>query len=363
MIDPAHAQIKSITVQGVAGYSHSSFNAERSFKLLSLQARLILIAIIYIISSECIGAEAPARDVKGSKDNPIVSRFAGSVIIGYRKQDYASLTLPLGPYEERQSRKFSKSKIIEGGLTSIFYAIPEGKSALEVYRNYQRILTAAGFHLAYECERELCGGYNFAAAIADPVNEDIGGELFNLRINLIDATNGNIQALTAHLDRAEGAVDVSLLVSQDDGKQPAVLIQIVDGRAMQSDQVTVDARAMSDRLDKAGHIALYGIQFENDSAKLKTEADKTLSQMAEMLARDTKRKVYIVGHTDNVGTLEHNVELSQARANAVVKVLSAKFGIDVNRLQSRGIGPFAPVASNANEAGRAKNRRVELVER
>lgn len=131
---------------------------------------------------------------------------------------------------------------------------------------------------------------------------------------------------------------------------------------MQTGQVTVDAKAMSDGLAKAGHIALYGIQFETHSATLKPGSDKTLAQMAELLGRDAARKVYIVGQMDSSGAIEHNIELSQARAAAVVKALTAKFGIAANRLRSRYWSPYAPVASNANEPGRAKNRRVEMVE-
>lgn len=104
---------------------------------------------------------------------------------------------------------------------------------------------------------------------------------------------------------------------------------------MQEGQVTVDAKAMSDGLGKAGHIALYGIQFETGSATLKTESDKTLAQMAEMLVSDATRKVYIIGHSDSSGVLGHNIELSQARAAAVAKAPTDKFGIDASRLWRR----------------------------
>ena len=74
-------------------------------------------------------------------------------------------------------------------------------------------------------------------------------------------------------------------------------------------------------------------------------------------------RLFIVGHTDNVGLLEFNLSLSQRRADAVVNILLSEYGVDNKRLHSAGIGPLSPVASNKTEAGRAKNRRVELVER
>jgi outer membrane protein OmpA-like peptidoglycan-associated protein len=73
--------------------------------------------------------------------------------------------------------------------------------------------------------------------------------------------------------------------------------------------------------------------------------------------------VWVVGHTDYVGSADTNVALSLARAKAVVQALVQKYGIDAARLAPFGAGPYAPVATNDTEDGRAKNRRVELVKR
>lgn len=72
--------------------------------------------------------------------------------------------------------------------------------------------------------------------------------------------------------------------------------------------------------------------------------------------------MYVVGHTDNVGGFDYNMKLSQARADAVVKVLTTQYKVNPSRLKSQGAGPLVPVNSNKAEEGRAKNRRVELVE-
>lgn len=308
-------------------------------------------------------AETLLHDVKGSEDNLIVSRFSGAIIIGYQKQDYAALTLPLGPYDANQKNRFAKSTVVEGRLTNIVYAIPEGKTALEVYRNYEQALTTGGFKTAFQCEGVACGGYDFAAAVADPVNQAMKGDYSSLRIDLLSPTNGDVRAMTAHLDRPQGPIDVTVLVSQDSGRQPGVLLQIVEGRPMETDQVKVKAKAIGDSLAGTGHIALYGIQFNSNSAVLTAASDETLAEMAKFLKQDTARSVYIVGHTDNVGTLDHNVELSQARALAVVKALTGRFGVAPSQVQPKGVGPYVPVASNASDIGRSRNRRVELVEK
>jgi OmpA-OmpF porin, OOP family len=125
-------------------------------------------------------------------------------------------------------------------------------------------------------------------------------------------------------------------------------------------EITANADAFASGLKATGHIAVEGILFETGKAELKPESQQAIGEVAKLLKADAGLKVYVVGHTDNAGTLEGNMKLSQERAQAVVQAL-AKSGIDAGRMKAFGSGPYAPVASNDAEAGRAKNRRVELV--
>ena len=83
--------------------------------------------------------------------------------------------------------------------------------------------------------------------------------------------------------------------------------------------------------------------------------------MAALLKDKPDLKVYIAGHTDNTGSLTHNQTLSQQRAEAVVKALASRHGVAAGRMAAKGLASYAPVASNGSEAGRSRNRRVELV--
>lgn len=114
-------------------------------------------------------------------------------------------------------------------------------------------------------------------------------------------------------------------------------------------------------LKTTGHVEVPGIFFDTGKSDLKPESDASVSEVAKLLKADPALKVYVVGHTDNVASLDLNAKLSQARAEAVVQALVGKHGIAAARLAGRGVGPLAPVASNDSEDGRAKNRRVELV--
>jgi outer membrane protein OmpA-like peptidoglycan-associated protein len=122
-----------------------------------------------------------------------------------------------------------------------------------------------------------------------------------------------------------------------------------------------NAAALSSGIAANGHIVAQGIYFDTAKAVLKPESAPALQEIAKLLSAQPQLKLYVVGHTDNAGTLQANMELSRQRAAAVVKALTGQYGVAPARLQPYGDGPYAPVASNDSEDGRAQNRRVELV--
>ena len=87
----------------------------------------------------------------------------------------------------------------------------------------------------------------------------------------------------------------------------------------------------------------------------------TLDEIAKLLTSKPDLRLKIIGHTDNKGTAEYNLDLSSRRAGNVAAALVGGYGIDPARLTSEGAGLSRPLASNDTEEGRAKNRRVELV--
>ena len=94
---------------------------------------------------------------------------------------------------------------------------------------------------------------------------------------------------------------------------------------------------------------------------IKPESNAALAEIAKLLNSNPALKLHVVGHTDNQGSLDSNFALSKARAQAVSVALSQNYAIAAARLNANGVSSLAPVASNTDEAGRAKNRRVELV--
>lgn len=153
------------------------------------------------------------------------------------------------------------------------------------------------------------------------------------------------------------------IAGYDEVNATGTVIEIAEPKAMQSGQVTVDASALGKGLAAEGKIALYGIYFDTGKAVLKPESKQAIAEMAKVLAADPRLSLYVVGHTDNVGTIEANLKLSRARAEAVVKAMVTEHKVAAARLQAHGVASLAPVAPNDTEDGRARNRRVELVRR
>jgi outer membrane protein OmpA-like peptidoglycan-associated protein len=161
-------------------------------------------------------------------------------------------------------------------------------------------------------------------------------------------------------------VHVSVLVAFDAGfsnlsKQPVTLLEVIESEEMETDMVTIDAEAMAKGLDATGHIAIYGVYFDTNSADIKAESAPTLTEISTLLNQRPLLKLLVVGHTDNQGDYDYNMGLSGRRSEAVVRSLTGEYGIDASRLRSAGVGYLAPVASNDTAVGREKNRRVELV--
>jgi len=156
------------------------------------------------------------------------------------------------------------------------------------------------------------------------------------------------------------AVDGKEIWFQAEKGNGRIWLRIIE-KAPMAQHIVADAAAFANDLDKSGHVAVEGIYFDTGKAVVKPESGPALEQVATLLKGDAKLKLWVVGHTDSVGKVEDNLKLSQARAEAVVKVLTTTHGIAPARLKGHGAGPLAPVASNDAEDGRARNRRVELV--
>jgi OOP family OmpA-OmpF porin len=277
-----------------------------------------------------------------AKDHPLIKPYPGSRGGIIAERDFDEYELVTGPIKDH---KLTKSLHLEGKITEIRYSKPQGRSVLEVYRNYEAALKQAGFQTLFACKGRECG-----AGPRVPVK--------GLGTILIWGDMPRI--LTAKLSRPEGDVYAALHIPNPGG---TIIINVVEVKPMETGMVTVDAAALASDIGRSGHVAVYGIYFDTGKADIKPESEPVMQEIAKLLKEDAALKLHVVGHTDNVGALAMNLDLSKRRATAVMEELIAKHRISAGRLNAEGVGPLAPVASNDSEEGRAKNRRVELVKR
>lgn len=317
----------------------------------------------FLLSLFVMVAQGKAADMPGSEDHPLITRFPGSSITWYERQNFASYRIAVGPVSGY--RKITEWQEVKGALTRINYTLKGERGLAEVYENYLQAVKKAGFKIladGFDKNNSVQGkiGQRGFLGVHYSANPTPPGASHLLEGS---ASAGGSGYFAAQLERAEGSVYVILGTTQYKQDEIVVLLDIIEQKAMEDNLVIVDAAAMAKDIDKYGKVALYGIYFDHDKAAIKTESRPALQEIAALLTNRPKLHVYVVGHTDLKGSLEYNLNLSKARAQAVVETLTREHGIAKDRLEAHGVGSLAPVETNQAETGRRKNRRVELVER
>jgi outer membrane protein OmpA-like peptidoglycan-associated protein len=276
------------------------------FRKIAGAAFVLLLALVGAAETDA------QKDVEGSQDHPLLTRMPGYYLSGYDVKDFDSSE---NAYVSGPEGRW------EGKRTQLDYAVKEGAkqvSMTQIARNYENALRKIGAQIAF--------------------------------------TDG--RTTVAKLKKGNGITWVQAQAFND-GRDYQLLI--VEPKPMEQ-AVTADAAALQQGIAAAGKVAVYGIYFDTGQATIKSESAPTLGEIVKMLTQSPRLQIYVVGHTDGTGPLETNLKLSADRAASVVKALVER-GIEASRLRPAGVGPYCPEATNRTEEGRAKNRRVELVER
>ncbi len=274
--------------------------------------RIFWIVVFLLALGSTVFAQA---DKKGCKDHPFFTRMPNYYIRDCKQADFDAYKF----YDPDTQGK--KEMTVEGKKYFIEYYLKDkaqAASALEIRRNY---------------------------------------------INAVKKIGGSAYESGYHVYTKFVKGDLEVWADVDSYASPGYSwykLTIIEKKEM-SQQVVADAKTMGEGIEAVGHVAVYGIYFDFNKADVKPESEAALKEITKLLQQNPKLKIYVVGHTDNVGALDYNMKLSQQRADAVVRELVSKYKIAADRLKSGGVGPLAPVASNDTEEGKAKNRRVELV--
>ncbi len=328
-------------------------------------------------------AQETETDVPQSKDHSLISRYKGSWLVAWDVKPFDKVSIPETYELGRGVGTWAKPSNLEGEITTIYYVGPRDRSALEIHRNYTDAMLRAGGTKLLSCDnKEDC--FRAESTLQSNANRFVDELPDSQRVGSIAFSSTNWGTDPHHAIwklPSDGGTYVDILtmtvrvesttVADGTAKRAITALRVIRPRAMETGKVPaaimgqavqMNAAYMAARLDEDAHIALYGIVFDKGKSEVKAESKAQLEEVGKMLSADRNRKLYVVCHTASEGPME-SLALSQKRADAIVTVLTIDYKIEAGRLIGRGLGAFAPVASNADEAGRARNRRVELVER
>ena len=261
--------------------------------------------IILLAVSVPVFAQADPKDRKGCVDSKVLTRMSGCYIYSCRVSDY-----DVGQFKI-QGKPDQK---VEGAGEVIDFNCAPNTSRIEIIRNVEQALKAAGFTIRFQQ----------------------------------DAAN------TAAVTGQKGAQWVWV-----QSRNASYHLQTIRAKELEQ-QVEANADGWAKQIEETGRVSIYGINFDTGKATIRPDSEKTLNEVLGMLQKNPAWRFAVVGHTDNVGAKAMNLTLSQQRAQSVVAWLTAH-GLPEDRMIAGGFGDLAPLADNTSEEGRAKNRRVDLI--
>ena len=278
------------------------------------------------------------EDAENCKDYPLFTRMPNTYINDCKTLQFDMRGFPVGPPISADNNGMTKIVEVEGVVYRISYVQKDGAttppSGLQILRNFENATKKAGGTIEGSYPGWCKAGY-------DPERMPQMG-------------NGCMSyALTAKFVKGGKETWLFMQAGGDDG---SYLMTVAEREEMKQD---ISVTEMADALSKDGFVTLY-VNFDTGQSTIKPDSGETLDAPAAALKLAADLKVEVAGHTDNVGTPEANLKLSQERAQAVMAALVER-GIPAARLTAKGYGQTTPIADNRTEDGRAKNRRVELV--
>lgn len=276
-------------------------------------------------------------DADGCKDYPLFNRMPNYYLYSCEELEFSSMVFPVGAPDQEKEQQI-KTETVEGKIMVFQYALKEDAkpaSGLQIMRNFQNALKQKGSEVLGEYQG-WCSGYYPTGDIND---------------GLIPIGNGCTNWSTTFKLAHNGKEIWAYQQYSDDGYE----IVIAEKEEMVQN---IEANAMFDKINTGESLTLY-INFETGKSAIKADSQNIIDELSKMLDDNPALKITIEGHTDNVGNAASNKTLSEQRALSVKNSLVSK-GVSADRIKTVGYGQERPVADNASDEGKAKNRRVEI---
>jgi flagellar motor protein MotB len=321
---------------------------------------LLLACSIPVLLSSNLFAQADQmeQDIEGSKDCALLTRFPGAIIEFYQENrfDKYSLIVSKAEWNEERETNIATTFDIEGKVIRMQYTVPRENNAYLLYKTYLNALAEANHEIlfkGYQSDELGLSSTDFFYYYYGEVNP------VDPTITPYGAKYGYIASKYVEADKTT-FLAICVIENPDDWNFSLVNIDAIEIEPMETGLVS--AKMMADNISVKGHVSIYGIHFDTGKINIKPESENALKEIADFLKSHPTNKYFIVGHTDNVGDFGSNMILSENRAKEVVKHLVSDFGVDPAQIEAHGVSSLTPVTSNLSDYGKARNRRVEIVE-
>lgn len=327
-------------------------------------------------------APAPAqaqRAIEGAQAHPMVPLPAGGYITRDEFTDFAQIEFLASPHPGGREPAFEQTLPVEGAWRQLEYTVDGLElSLLRLYRGYLQHFESNGFELVFHGigdELSSRDGYTFISYdrgfLARTPSTAAGS---NAYILVRSPDGGTVLALSFFSRQNARRMMVNAVEIQEmepldlfapEPEAETMAEAEPEAEPVPEPVVELPLQAAEDLeagLVQDGRVIVNAILFEFDRAEILPDSAAALATVAQLMSERPGLKLLVVGHTDGVGSFDYNLRLSVERAQAVVAWLHERHGIGADRLRPAGAGPMSPVTTNRTEAGRAQNRRVELVE-
>jgi outer membrane protein OmpA-like peptidoglycan-associated protein len=266
----------------------------------------------------------------------------------------------------------AKEITVEGKVTEIIYGIEGSEiSIIEMKRNFELALNGADFTIVWNCRGSECNRTysiqkqykEFGAFEAVSDYAHLKTDKSRFAVSNFKKEDLAFMVATGKKDNKKYTVGIYMGIHRLGWKEfrnkSFIQVKIVEEDIMETGQVT--AASIDEKIKNEGKEVFHNILFDFGSDNLTTDSYTIIETLAAYLNTNKDRKYYIVGHTDNVGSLASNQILSEKRAKAVLLALTSKYKVSAVQISAHGVGQLSPLAINTSEEGRSLNRRVEVV--
>lgn len=265
--------------------------------------------------------------------------------------------IAIGPFD-----KSLPSVTAEGAITRQVWQLTGAETTLQILAPLREQLEDDGWAEVFECATGVCGGFDFRFEIDVTPAPQMFVDLADFRYlaaqksdawtTLLVSRSGELGYVQATTVDPDGTVEPAKSTSNALPPPPATALPASPLTAISDVAQTLVAQ---------GHVVLADLDFSTGSAELTDDGYSSLEALAAFLKNNPATTIALVGHTDAEGTAAGNIAISRRRADSARDLLTGRYGIAANRIETQGVGFFAPITRNDTDAGRRANRRVEVV--